>query len=411
MGAVKGLLLRNLRYWASKPDIFNIDGTMNIGYIYPNMYMCEDYNSPQSVYWCLKTLIAISLPEDHEFWACKELPHPQNGIISIEGTQEVHSIAALDAPKQIVISSLNHHYLLSLGQFCPWPIKATSAKYCKFAYSSLFGFSVPTGPLLPQLAPDNTLLISEDEGDTWKTIWKSCDLQLGARATLGVESNGKLQYTPLHTLSATWSPGAKSSITVQTTLIPPTKRWPDWHVRVHRIRKRSRTIAPKDDQNSEAEVLTVEGGFAISGERDDGLPLQMIDRTAFETSNGLIEGKLEEKLGALVFSSEGVSGIAKLNISSGETVDGGTSDGDNVGVVLKPDSNTNLIYQRSLIPTLQRSIRLKGQDEVVLIAGVFARKGASRVSGDELQKFWDDRPVIMDSKQMGGRVEGSYIQI
>jgi hypothetical protein len=40
-GVVKGLLLRHLRYWAKKPDIFYPDGTLNIGFAYPNMFMCE----------------------------------------------------------------------------------------------------------------------------------------------------------------------------------------------------------------------------------------------------------------------------------------------------------------------------------------------------------------------------------
>lgn len=31
-GVVKGLLLRHLRWWSAKPDIFNLDGTLNIGF-------------------------------------------------------------------------------------------------------------------------------------------------------------------------------------------------------------------------------------------------------------------------------------------------------------------------------------------------------------------------------------------
>lgn len=36
IGAVKGFLLRHLRWWAEHShDIFYPDGTMNIGYLYP----------------------------------------------------------------------------------------------------------------------------------------------------------------------------------------------------------------------------------------------------------------------------------------------------------------------------------------------------------------------------------------
>jgi hypothetical protein len=41
------------------------------------MYMSEDYNFPQSVYWCLKTFIALALPEYHEFWRGEELAFPE----------------------------------------------------------------------------------------------------------------------------------------------------------------------------------------------------------------------------------------------------------------------------------------------------------------------------------------------
>jgi hypothetical protein len=32
-GHVKGMLLRHLRWWSRKVDIFNVDGTLNIGFL------------------------------------------------------------------------------------------------------------------------------------------------------------------------------------------------------------------------------------------------------------------------------------------------------------------------------------------------------------------------------------------
>jgi cytochrome c biogenesis protein CcdA len=40
------------------------------------MYMAEDYNSPQSVYWSLKSMVVICLGKDHEFWSTTEAPYP-----------------------------------------------------------------------------------------------------------------------------------------------------------------------------------------------------------------------------------------------------------------------------------------------------------------------------------------------
>lgn len=43
-GHIKGLVLRHLRFWGKQKDIFRSDGTLNIGYLYENMNMTENYN-------------------------------------------------------------------------------------------------------------------------------------------------------------------------------------------------------------------------------------------------------------------------------------------------------------------------------------------------------------------------------
>ena len=48
-GVVKGLILRHLRWWQQQP-IFDRDGILTLGFAYPNLAMCEDYNSPGSPY-------------------------------------------------------------------------------------------------------------------------------------------------------------------------------------------------------------------------------------------------------------------------------------------------------------------------------------------------------------------------
>src|SRR5687768_12243152 len=159
MGTVKGMLLRHLRWWTRHGDMFNSDGILNIGFTYPNMYLSENYNSPQSVYWCLKSCIALMLPDDHEFWQCPELPHP---LQQSPGTLELCKL--IWPPRQIVNTTPEHHYLLSSGQMTTKPHKGKDAKYSKFAYSSSFGFSVPSGTTLSQSAPDSTLSISIDGG-------------------------------------------------------------------------------------------------------------------------------------------------------------------------------------------------------------------------------------------------------
>jgi hypothetical protein len=40
-GVIKGLLLRNIRWFTQKPSVFNRDGSLSIGYAYPNLFMSE----------------------------------------------------------------------------------------------------------------------------------------------------------------------------------------------------------------------------------------------------------------------------------------------------------------------------------------------------------------------------------
>ncbi|KAG7294681.1 hypothetical protein NEMBOFW57_004759 [Staphylotrichum longicolle] len=55
--------------------------------------------------------------------------------------------------------------------------KAREAKYGKFAYSSAFAFSVPSGPLLGQLAPDSTLALRLDADEPWKVFWEPYEVR------------------------------------------------------------------------------------------------------------------------------------------------------------------------------------------------------------------------------------------
>ena len=392
LGHVKGLLLRHLRWWAAHPDIFHPDGTLNIGFSYPNMYVSEDYNSPQSPYWCLKILIAIALPADHEFWQCEELPHPLSLACGTADAGEMAPMAKLlEKPCQILVRSPKHHFLLNSGQFCPWPIKASEAKYCKFAYSSAFGFSVPTGTLIQQLVPDNALAISEDAGETWKVRWQSEAAKFG---TAEVYSEG-IRTEILPTLIDSWAPSKASKVGVCTTLVPPNALWPDWHVRIHRVSFVSRT-------STEEEISFVEGGFAIYGQqKTSGLAVPSCSPfDVSKSSQGELEGTVVNGSSAIIFSSSGASGIVQQSSCSSK------------GVILKPDSNTNLVSPRTLLPTIQQSHKFgqanKTYTFVVAVFGI-STKGITVNSKQVLEK-WNDRPVVV----LGGQehpIHGPFIVV
>ncbi|OHW96937.1 hypothetical protein CSPAE12_04527 [Colletotrichum incanum] len=378
-GAVKGFLMRHLRWWAkNSEDIFYPDGTLNIGWLYPNMYLSEDYNSPQSPYWCLKTLIAVGLADDDAFWTAEEKPYPQLPVTD--------TVALVPAPQQIVCnhSGGNHHFLLSPGQFVAWPMKANQAKYCKFAYSSAFTFSVPTGPLIQQIAPDNALALSRDGRETWAVRWKSEQVHFLAAYVQGPSGTEEVQAT-----SAKWYPWGDRAVSINTTLVPPTNRWPDWHVRIHRIKAHEKIKT----------LHTIEGGFAISGRKKaDGMPLPILESIPPYSVLGSTEGVIHEKRFALVLSSAGASGIVTKLLDGHER----TSE----CFPLKPDSNTNLACPRTLIPVASHAVLggLDAQVEISLVESVFAisatANGGLPKMGKTLKERWLDSPVVrLDSNQ------------
>lgn len=335
------------------------------------MYMAEDYNSPQSVYWALKTLIAVGLADDDDFWASDEVSYP-----TVDSGAKIVS-----APQQILCNHPegSHHFMLTPGQFVAWPMKANQAKYCKFAYSSAFGFSVPTGPLIQQIAPDNQLAISRDGAETWTVKWKCEDVQFNMAVT-----NTMTDEDPsVPIASVGWYPWGDRSVHVDTILIPPTDRWPDWHVRVHRIKSLKGT----------ASIHTVEGGFAIYGRKTtDGTNLSAVDLTD-EAVPGQFEGFTSTDNSTLIASKDGVSGIVIEAVSDGNKAVVSSS-------ALKPDANTNLVRQRTLIPTASVSVpeQLAEGTEMTIMTSVFAistRSGRKwESSGLSLKQSWLDRPKL-----------------
>ncbi|OOQ86342.1 hypothetical protein PEBR_21761 [Penicillium brasilianum] len=370
-GQVKGFLLRHLRWWASRSsEIFHSDGTLNIGWLYPNMFMCEDYNSPQSPYWCLKTLIAVSLAQDDKFWSDEEEEYPR-----------FFKPQLVPAPRQILSNHPmgNHHFCLSPAQFVAWPMKATQAKYSKFEYSSTFAFSVPTGPLIQQIAPDCTLALSRDGAETWAVKWKCSEPTF-----TNVSVKTKAGISQVQATSVRWYPWGDRGVDVHTTLIPPTDRWPDWHVRVHRVRVNTAIRS----------LHTVEGGFASPSRCSrDGRRLPEINKLSAGLNIGSSEGVLETLDSILMLSVAGATGI-----SSGSTTNSASY--ATKAQALKPDANTNIAHQRTLIPVITRDVErdIQANEEFVFVTRVFAisatANGNRRVSVT-LEDRWEDMPRVV----------------
>lgn len=387
-GVVKGLLLRHFRWWGDKHDMLNVDGTLTIGFTYPNMYMSEDYNSPQSPYWAMKSFVALGLPAEHGFWRAEETTIPQ----STPGLS-----AATKPPMHILCNTGHHHFLLSMGQFCPWPLKATEAKYGKFAYSSHFGFSVPTGSILPQLAPDSTITLSRDGGEAWRVPWKFSDCRLGTASL--VKDGQASEEIPM--LTGSWKPWKDAGISVRLTVIAPCSRWPDWCVTRYIIENTS-------EKDETLDVL--QGGFSIQGREDSrGGVLPCISQSSVPQPAGLLEGTIETQEGSLVCSNAGASGMRWLRSHPSIFQRQSAS-------VLKPDANTNLIWQRTLIPTLRQEVTSEpsSRHHITSLSGVFAlgRKKGAEAAYDcvDVMSRWEDFPKVLEGHDDAGHVK-EYILV
>jgi hypothetical protein len=389
LGTVKGLLLRHLRWWSKQPEIFNSDGTMNIGFTYPNMYLSEDYNSRQSVYWCLKPFVVLGLSPRHPFWTTKEEPHPM-ARRHLDGLPPPGLFRVFAPAHQILCNSIEHHYLLSAGQMTTKMFKAREAKYGKFAYSSTFGYSVPTGLELHQVAPDSTLAISFDEGENWKVRWQPSEVHI---YTLPIET--KQGIIGLPAIASTWTPIKKLDLSIRTTLVPLASHYPGWHIRVHQITGLEIVKIPWCDS-----VRLVDSSFAINSWSEHGYHI-----TSASSTEGFTEGYIADSTSVLIKSRSGGSGIVDLTpkIISKQLVDQDGSQFRGGVHLIEADPNTNLIAQRTFIPSIQYTHPIvdknqlespqTGPKSTILATAVF---GVSSMNVDSkgTSEMWAMRPRI-----------------
>ncbi|USW48654.1 hypothetical protein Slin15195_G019730 [Septoria linicola] len=348
-GVIKGLFLRNLRWWSKHPHIFQPNGMLNIGYTYPNYYLAENYNSPGSSYWCMLAFACLAVPASHPFWSNEEEAHPFT-----QTTSPLPRIKELHQPKHILVHSGGHTFLLSSGQKCHYPLKATQAKYGHFAYSASFGYSVPTGSYtLEQYVPESALAFSDDDGEIWKMrreVEDACFTMQLAKGALPM----------LRSVMRPWK-----DVVVKTWLVPPSTETPNWHIRIHRVE------AGRD-------LKSAEGGFAIAGTR--GKDGRMV--TALSPSTSPNEGTEVSEHAAVVVSRAGASGVVELL-------------GNRKGGICEVDANSNLIEPRTLLPALYSD--LAAGSATVFATAVFAIPSSVPTWKEKWREAWEKRPEVPEA--------------
>ncbi len=286
-GVMKHLLLGNLRCWFQKP-IFTRDGVLTIGYNYPNLHMAEGYNAPGSPYWAMKAFACLALPEEHPFWQAAE-KHFNPPAVSRQPHMRTLITRSADGRHVTAFFAGNRAHEHSHDE----------AKYEKFVYSTVFGFSVcKAQKLLKDGALDNMLALSED-GDTFHPRYGCEEYEITDDC-----------------VKSTWHPFR--GVTVRTEIYP----CGEWHVRVHRI-------------HSDRELYAAEGGYALNRDNWNGEVrfcqyCPQADMIADDNS-------------AAAIAPWGISGVKALR-------------GYDHGEVVQPEPNTNLMAPRTLIPTLRAKI-------------------------------------------------------
>ncbi len=215
-GEMKHLLLQNLRSWLKQP-IFTRDGVLTIGYHYPNLIMAEGYNAPGSPYWSMKFFLCLAMPDNHPFWQAEEQA-PLLPETSKQGCAR-QLIVRSDGGKQVTAYQAGNHCVEHAH---------SEAKYEKFAYSTVFGFSVSKSRMLLKAGAFDSMLAVSLDGVVWQPRY-GCE-------TFSITDQS---------VQAVWKPFP--SVTVETEILPAGS----WHIRRHRI-------------HTETALCIAEGGFAIA---------------------------------------------------------------------------------------------------------------------------------------------------
>jgi hypothetical protein len=315
-GVVKGIVLRNLRWWFQQP-IFDHQGILTVGYRYPNLVMAENYNSPGSPYWALKTFLIAALPASHPFWQAEELPLPPSQPYAVQ--QQPHLVLCSDP-------ATGHVAAFNSGHRATNEHTHTSAKYEKFVYSTAFGFSVPRGEWgLSQGAYDGMLALSE-QGERLYRVRRKNEQSI-------IKDN---------VLFSKWQPWR--NVEIQTWVIAGLP----WHIRIHRIENgRSIDVAEGGYAfpiEQPFETTKIEGGKGDKRDKRDKEDKEAKEAIAQCLAVPMLSHLHEEDIHMLVVSSAtGSSGV--LNLLGYESTE-----------LIHAQANTNLLHPRTVIPTLMATL-------------------------------------------------------
>lgn len=147
----KGIVARNIVAWASLPCT-DSSGALQVGYHYPNLHMAEGYNAPGSPLWACKAFAMLAIQSCDPIWETPVSPlELADGVFPVVGGS------------MLVRRDRGEATLYTGGRTRRRRFTHCEEKYCKFAYSTRWGFSVSVSSYsLKEAAPDSMLAFEVD---------------------------------------------------------------------------------------------------------------------------------------------------------------------------------------------------------------------------------------------------------
>lgn len=178
LSEIKGLWGRQIRSWKDK-SIFDDRGLLTRGYSYPNLMMCEYYNSPTSPYWSMKAFLPLCLPDESIFWELEEK--------ELTVSEQVYSMPSCQSIAQRYKGESIIHFS------GPINILFQKDKYNKFAYTTWSGVDVHSLLYADTLSfGDNILAFSFDEGINWQMRHKNINTVTNPRSIVTEWTSGSV---------------------------------------------------------------------------------------------------------------------------------------------------------------------------------------------------------------------------
>ncbi|WP_270344561.1 DUF2264 domain-containing protein [Enterococcus thailandicus] len=229
-GEIKGLINRHMKNWWAQ-EIFSTDGLLTVGYHYENLIFAEGYNGFGSPYWALKSFLLLAVPADHPYWQAQEQPLTiDERFLAVPESKNFYQYNR----------ELTHLQAFPAGQFVQFQ-NHPHAKYSKFVYSTVFGFSVPKQDYwYYEGAYDNVLALAKD-GHYFRS--KGLDTHFAILPDRIVHE---------------WNPW--SDVSIVSTIVP----LETCHVRIHEIETKEalRAYAGGFSAPYTSELPVAEGGVA-----------------------------------------------------------------------------------------------------------------------------------------------------